>query len=329
MFLEAAASSGETLWISYTGFDAQHNPIAPAPMVSELLSVLKNSFEEGIVKTVFFEHHPCGFDKSYFMPETPFPSFSKKYFDLAKSLSDYPSPLSTFQYPEEIKSLIEGDPLPGSYAIDIRDFLAFIKDIDRFYKEKILGIFSEWEEEESLFYKYLIVTNLKKRNLQRKTVLNGFKEAWEAEKNTLPTGFFGQMAYARYGEDDSGVKISEIFTLKLDPFCKCIEKRKNLLVAPPLCLPLTETVDVKLFGILPDMSPEGILVWEDKTKKSSERASILLGLLGEDASLKEWIPSQALFTPSFKTQSKDEGDRGVFMEALREFILLSRLKPKN
>lgn len=307
-FLKGIVLAKEALWISYTSFDVAHNPLDPHFLVQEVIKLVSPA----VVKP----HLAYGFENAYFSDSNShYPSYSTSYYHLAQKLLEK-------KPQDEEKSSQERKLEPGVYTLVLKDFLFFMEDEERYFKHKVLGVFEEKEDLLPLFAKDFNLPYKKKEAIQKKA---SFQEE-ETKNEEFSSNIFKELTYYKLKKKQKTFekqKKEDLFFVKLDPFCFQEVIVVDGFIVPEFTFTLDENIQIQFLGVLENLSPRGIILFEEKDKTAQKKASFLLALCYLNPHLKDKIPLEVHFVYSSKVQNWEEGDIKIFYHSLKEWVKLS------
>jgi exodeoxyribonuclease V gamma subunit len=141
IFLETLLATREKLIISYTGKDEYTNEVKQiSTVIDELLNYINTYYKlpdgiNDIRKILTTEHFMQGYFKEYFLKDSDFFTYNKKYYEIAKII--YSESENTTQNNFDIKT----DQLPNFNSISLEELSWFFLNPTKFFLNKVLNIY--------------------------------------------------------------------------------------------------------------------------------------------------------------------------------------------
>lgn len=274
LFLEAILSAKDVFYLSYCGYSKNDGKEKqPSIVISELFSYLDDAFRIGDQKpsALCIKKAPAhAFDHTCFLDK----SFSHYHYKQAQShyLSKTENNKTLFNLFQESKKIFEKE-----VKISIQDLMTFGKNPLKSYFQKKLkfslnDVHHKFNDEEDMSLDPLQTYQLIKKRFEK----NGEDIVTHAEKiSALPMGpfkgFFKNKILKDIEELKSNLRIlkiseNELMTIHFSENIAEPHFEKDHLFYPPLEI-LVEDCKVIISGILPLISPSGIVCNVENTKK--------------------------------------------------------------
>lgn len=282
LFLEALISARRCLVISYLGYSAKDaKEQGPSLVVSELMGYLDKAYRLGDrlpSQTITVTHPYNAFDKRCFEKDSPCRSYSQGQFKAAQAYYHHEKQPPHSFIKEFAADQTEKPPTAEEFGsevlLTIRQLNAFARDPIKNHFNKTLGMYIEEEgshrlkSEEDFLLSSKDTGTFKAEALKQPLshLLN-----LEEKRGTLPHGIFKQLAITNLKEEVEEIheKLGQLqvtpnqsITIDLSETCSHpLKDYAGNWVIPPLEIPLSEDVTVKITGQLHGVTPQGLITY--------------------------------------------------------------------
>ncbi|WP_059360436.1 exodeoxyribonuclease V subunit gamma [Parachlamydia acanthamoebae] len=286
LFLETLTSAREYLLLSYQAFSSTGKEQPPSLLVQELMSYLDKSYRLGDTcpsKRCFFKHPFHGYNPQYF-DNSSLNSFSQENYRSALA-SLKTEKTSKHCFIPKFLSLRTPLCLEEEHILEIRQLIALARNPFEHYFNKRLGIYLEKEESRKIPDDDLFsLTSLSKASLKKEALKHPLDALLTQNeiKGRLPFGYFKALSLDQLKKEieqnkslllNCGIALDQIFQIELtDAVSEPTQIHPACWLLPPLELTYQVDKRIKIVGILPEVTPQGLLAFIRDEKKEVIKA---------------------------------------------------------
>ncbi|MBS4167840.1 exodeoxyribonuclease V subunit gamma [Parachlamydia sp. AcF125] len=289
LFLETLISAREYLLLSYQAISPDGKEHPPSLLVQELLSYMDKSYRLGNSppsKQCFIKHPFHAYACHYFTdPYSPISSFSQENYHAAKAnLSAEKTPKHHF-IPRFLSLPAPSINHEEEHLIEIKQLTALTRNPFEHYFNKKLGIYLEKEDARKIpSDDFFCLTSLFKASLKREALKFPLETLLlqNEVKGCLPSGYFKTLAVDLLKKEieqtktsllNCGVNLEHIFQIELtEAVSQPTHIHPTCWLFPPLEFDYHSNKKIKIIGVIPEVTPQGLLAFIRDEKREVIKA---------------------------------------------------------
>ncbi len=277
LFLEVLMSARESLDISFCRISSEDHKIQTCSViVEELLSFIEQRFSTHVKDASILTHPALSFHEEYFSNASVFTPLSSYIQRAAKSFYVHEKKNIEPFFKEIYQEVASPASSKSIEKVSMQELANFAKHPIKYYMHNSLGIYipSLFQQEATEF----ILPAYEKAKMKKNVFSKGFQNTVSMGKvqGKLPGGLFEKIAIKKFKEETDvifdllssfSIYPQDIVSFHLRDACMSPQQLREICSLPPLRIKSPKGTEFVIEGIIPDISPRGMLVpGENKVK---------------------------------------------------------------